>query len=73
MAVRLSKREREAKRAIIKSNLQQLGSLERTSGSLGSTIRDTKMLARTHVGFRDAHNAKPGHAQAQTFKRWGRD
>lgn len=53
---RLGKREREAKRALIKSNLN--GPCERTPRSMGSYLSTNRMLARTHVGFRNPHNAK---------------
>lgn len=67
---RLGKKEREAKHALIKSNLNNMGSLERSSGTMGSYLSTTHMLARTHVGFRDAHNVKGTSGRAPSTKRW---
>lgn len=55
---RLGKKEREAKRSLIAGNLANLKNMERSSGTLGSLINTDRMLSRTHVGFRDAHNVK---------------
>lgn len=58
MAARLGKRERDDKRALIKGNLANLSQMERTPHSMGSYLNRDHMLARTHVGFRDAQNMK---------------
>lgn len=55
---RLGKREREAKRSLIADNLANLKTMGHTPKSMGSYLDTDRMLARTHVGFRDAHNAK---------------
>ncbi len=46
---RLGKREREAKRALIKSNLANLKGLERSSGTRGSTLELSRVLRHTHT------------------------
>lgn len=55
---RLGKKEREAKRSLIASNLASLKTMGHTPASMGSYLNTDRMLARTHVGFRDAHNVK---------------
>lgn len=46
---RLGKREREAKRALIKGNLANLKGLERSSGTMGSTLELTRVLRHSHT------------------------
>lgn len=67
---RLGKREREAKRSLIASNLANLKALGHTPKSMGSYLDTDRMLARTHVGFRDAHNVKGTSGRASSTKRW---
>lgn len=67
---RLGKKEREAKRALIASNLADLKALGHTPKSMGSYLNRDHMLARTHVGFRDAHNVKGTSGRASSTKRW---
>ena len=72
MAARLGKRERDAKRALIKGNVANLSQMERSSGMLGCTLttdsrgRTIHILSRTHTSFRDPQNIKGGSGQART-------
>lgn len=65
---RLGKKEREAKRALIKSNLNS--PMVFTPMAMTSYLNRERMLARTHVGFRDAHNVKGTSGRASSTKRW---
>lgn len=70
---RLGKRERSAKRALIASNLANYRTLERSSGSMGSTIREDRLLSNAHtlgchVG---ASEGRMGPRKVTRGKRWG--
>ena len=71
--LRLGKREREAKRNLIRSNLANLSQMERSSGTMRSTCDTDSLLSRTHtmgayVGSSEGHL---GPRQRQQVKRWG--
>jgi len=46
---RLGKREREAKRNLIRGNLANLSQMERSSGTMRSTCDTDNLLSRTHT------------------------
>ena len=82
---RLGKRERHAKRALIKANQAAIadGAFERSSGSLfadgsrhsakamSSRLDTSRLLSKSHtMGARVPQNVKGSTAKASTPKRW---
>jgi len=70
---RLGKRERHAKRAVIKANLSDManGTFERSSGSLKSRLDTSHLLAKSHtMGARVPQNVKGSEGKRPSSKRW---
>jgi hypothetical protein len=65
---RLGKKEREAKRALIKHNLNS--PREVTPRSMTSYVSTERMLGRTHTGYREPQNAKGSITTTRNPSRW---
>ena len=77
---RLGKRERMAKRNLIRDNLANLSSMERSSGTMHSTLTGVhkgqqycRIAANVHTmgAYVGASEGRLGPRQRSTSKRWG--